>query len=360
MTRARIGWIGPWRGALHNFRYAALFQHLPELRVIRLPHLPWRLTEAINYRLGRPPTADWLARATGRIARHRFDHILVTAVSQLMRLSRFPGRIIYDRDDAVFDPAVIARLNQPDVACVVATSTLIHDEYRARGVTAPIVVIPSGVNDPAATAAEAAAIRRKLRTEDEIVVGFPTPRLFLGRETTHDREMQLRSIDFLWAALEQVWQTRPNITVWLIGHPSPALQAALGDAPRVRLLGFVPHAELPAYISNFDIAVYPRPVDFGGRHSIKLVEFMAGGVPIVATDVSEAYLVRDAGAGLIAADPAAFAAAIVRLAGDPALRRELGARGRAFAADFLWPQIAARYRREVFAAYLPAAGRASP
>jgi 2-dehydro-3-deoxygalactonokinase len=55
-------------------------------------------------------------------------------------------------------------------------------------------------------------------------------------------------------------------------------------------------------------------------------------------------------------DPAAFAEAMVALAGDAGLRHALGARGRAWAAAFTWDRLAAqqeRFYREVLAATAP-------
>ena len=84
---------------------------------------------------------------------------------------------------------------------------------------------------------------------------------------------------------------------------------------------------------------------------VSLVEAMACGLPAVGTDAGGTpELLRD-GAGIVVpqGDSKALAAAIERLAGDPALRAELGARGRervreAFAADEVAAALLARFR----------------
>jgi phosphatidylinositol alpha-mannosyltransferase len=89
------------------------------------------------------------------------------------------------------------------------------------------------------------------------------------------------------------------------------------------------------------------------------VEAAVCGRPVLGTDVVG---VRDAapatahGRLVPPDDPAAFAEAMVALAGDPELRRSLGERGRAWAAAFTWDRLAARQERfyqEVLAATAP-------
>ena len=64
---------------------------------------------------------------------------------------------------------------------------------------------------------------------------------------------------------------------------------------------------------------------------ISILEAMAAGLPVVASDVGGVgELVVDGATGLLvpAGDPAALAAALERLLADPELRRRLGAAGR--------------------------------
>ncbi len=49
----------------------------------------------------------------------------------------------------------------------------------------------------------------------------------------------------------------------------------------------MPHTEVLNYVSAFDIGLFPREVDAGGYASIKLLEYMACGVPVIGTRVSE-------------------------------------------------------------------------
>src|SRR5690606_35992876 len=103
----------------------------------------------------------------------------------------------------------------------------------------------------------------------------------------------------------------------------PAL-AALG----AELAGAVEPAEVPAWLARMDIAVAPYHGDQPFYFSpLKIYEYMAAGLPVVASDVGDlAALVRHGETGLLCppGDPPALAAALARLAGDPAAARRMG------------------------------------
>ena len=82
-----------------------------------------------------------------------------------------------------------------------------------------------------------------------------------------------------------------------------------------------------------------------------LVEALARGVPVVATDlVGIPELVRHGETGLLVPpdDPPALAAAIARIVRDPGLARELAAAGRALVAERFNPGRSARLLRALF------------
>jgi colanic acid biosynthesis glycosyl transferase WcaI len=107
----------------------------------------------------------------------------------------------------------------------------------------------------------------------------------------------------------------------------------------VRLLGPVAPQDVPALLEQADAGVVPlldRPV-FRGALPTKLFELMAAGRPaIVAARGEAAELVTRTSAGLAVApeNPAALAAAFLRLRDAPAQARAMGAHGRAAAHGF--------------------------
>jgi len=107
--------------------------------------------------------------------------------------------------------------------------------------------------------------------------------------------------------------------------------------------GHVPYADLPRYYHTADIFSIPAV----GQESfgIVLLEAMAAGKPIVATNIEGYASVVDSGTEGILVKPKdedALASALVSLANDKGLREQMGAKGRAKAEAMSWPVIAQR------------------
>ncbi|HET6547539.1 MAG TPA: glycosyltransferase family 4 protein, partial [Solirubrobacter sp.] len=102
----------------------------------------------------------------------------------------------------------------------------------------------------------------------------------------------------------------------------------LGVAGRVECTGANAHAAVPAQLARMDIAVAPYPADDGGYCSpLKLFEYLAAGLPIVASRTGAVTSVlRDGHDGVLVppGDPGALAAALADLRADPARRAALG------------------------------------
>lgn len=98
---------------------------------------------------------------------------------------------------------------------------------------------------------------------------------------------------------------------------------------RVLLTGPAAHDRIPHFLDRMDIAVAPYPAMEPFYFSpLKVLEYMASGLPVVASDIGQLReLVRPGETGLLVppGDAAALADAIRRLAGDAALRVRMGA-----------------------------------
>lgn len=120
----------------------------------------------------------------------------------------------------------------------------------------------------------------------------------------------------------------------LVGGLPPEVQA------RVELRGAVPHEQLPPHVAGASALVAPAlgQESFG----MVLVEAMAAGVPVVASDIpGYREVVRDDVEGLLVppGDPQALAAALRRVLEDPGLAERLRAAGRARAEEFRWEAV---------------------
>ncbi len=123
---------------------------------------------------------------------------------------------------------------------------------------------------------------------------------------------------------------------------------------RVELLGAVAHERVPSLMAAADIAVAAATGQESWGYS--LVEAMAAGVPLVATDIEGYREVADHGVEALLVpprEPAALADAIVRVLRDADLARTLAAAGRERARTFDWSVVV----RRIEAAYATAIER---
>ena len=100
----------------------------------------------------------------------------------------------------------------------------------------------------------------------------------------------------------------------------------------VEFTGYIPDADLHANLSAADICLDPDPSSPLNDVStwIKIMEYMAYGKPIVTFDLKETrYSAQDGALYVEPNDEQRFALAIAELMDDPALRKRMGAFGRA-------------------------------
>jgi phosphatidylinositol alpha-mannosyltransferase len=155
--------------------------------------------------------------------------------------------------------------------------------------------------------------------------------LFLGRHEPR------KGLDVL---LEAVASLPPDTKVWVAGdgEESDELQRRFPD-PRIEWLGRIDDVERDRRMAGAD--VFCAPSRGGESFGIILLEAMAAGTPVVASDIPGYAKVADgSGSGGVSAelvapdDPAALAAAILRLLSDAGRAEELRRLGRARAAEF--------------------------
>lgn len=179
---------------------------------------------------------------------------------------------------------------------------------------------------------------------------------------------RFEGVKLLLEALRKLVTTRDDVRGLIIGSGEAedelrAQHERLGLGDRVLITGKVPAVEAARYYTLLDTLVYPRE-----RHRItdlvtplKPLEAMSMGKLVVASDVGGLReLVRDGDTGLLfrAGDAGDLQRALVRAAGDAALRRRAGERARAHVIEHRdWRRVAARYL-EVYEAARGARSRA--
>ena len=153
--------------------------------------------------------------------------------------------------------------------------------------------------------------------------------------------------------VEQLVSRYPHLRLVIAGEGP--LRAELENAFRTRgiqehviFTGSLPHEEMSELIRQFDIALAPYPVlDHVFYFSpLKLFEYMACGVPVVAAAVGQiAEVIRDGDTGLLypPGDLDALTAACARLLADSALSQRLGEAAAAEVhANYTWTRNATR------------------
>jgi glycosyltransferase involved in cell wall biosynthesis len=332
------------------FEYYGLPPH-PRLRIERAPVTG----PAAARRLG------YMAFAAGRAAgRTRADAILTRDLGIASLLLGIPPALrpplVYEShgyapDVASALPALIATARPPGAAklkrlerrearvwaraegYVTVTAGLMEELTSRHGRRAdPSAVVPDGVRADGRTPADAPAA--------QAVVGY-AGHLYAWK-----------GVDVLLRALALL----PDVQGLIVGgHEAEpdlarlkALASELGLDSRVTFTGLVAPGEVAARLERATVLALPNPasaISTRFTSPLKLFEYMAAGRPIVASDLPaiREVLHHEVDALLVPpGDPAALAAAIRRVAGDPALAGRLAARARAAVTDYGWDRRAER------------------
>ena len=159
-----------------------------------------------------------------------------------------------------------------------------------------------------------------------------------------------QGIDSLFAAMDDPgWPMGVDLVVVGDGVLADVVRERADADPRVRYLGRLPHGEVGGVVARSLAALSPMYLAdrmLIGVVPLKLFEAMACGVPVIVTDLpGQADIVTGSDCGVVVPpnDPPAIAAAVARLAADPALARALGGRARAAAVErYSWDAAAGK------------------
>ena len=137
----------------------------------------------------------------------------------------------------------------------------------------------------------------------------------------------------------------PDLRLLVVGPGNPDKDSyhvlSSRNLQDVEFVGRVPYDDLPRYYASADI--FCSPATGGESFGIVLLEAMAAGKPVVASDI-EGYqgVMQDGRQGLLFRNEnvESLAAQLESLIRNPELRQAMGERGRATAEGFRWEVVA--------------------
>jgi glycosyltransferase involved in cell wall biosynthesis len=212
---------------------------------------------------------------------------------------------------------------------VLTVSDAVRDHVLEVAPGATVTVLPNGVDvDRIRPDATTAAWRERVSggQTGDFVVGF------VGRVRAW------HGVDILVDAVARARKNHPDIRLCIVGEAGDCLadlvrlaeERGLGDA--MVMTGPVPHDEIPAVLGSMDLVAAPYPALENFYFSpLKVFEYMAAGLPIVASAIGQVdEILTDGETALLvpAGDAEALAAAVSRLREDADLRAGLGRRAR--------------------------------
>lgn len=155
-----------------------------------------------------------------------------------------------------------------------------------------------------------------------------------------------KGLPTLLEAMRTVVRRHPQARLLVAGRgDADQLHRLVGEElrPHVQLLGEVSEPDKAAFLRSVD--VYCAPNLLGESFGVVLIEAMAAGAPIVASDLDAFARVLDGGsAGVLVprGDAAALGRTLADLLADPERRARFSARGAEVARTYDWPVLARR------------------
>ena len=149
-------------------------------------------------------------------------------------------------------------------------------------------------------------------------------------------------------AARYVVKRYPNAIFLIIGNEDKdeyqVMVQGEGLEKNFRFVGFVPHEEVPAYIAGAKIGVnvFPDEPYYASAQPLKILEYMALGKPIVATNLpGTAEIVQHESQGFLydAKDCQQLANYIIRLLDDDRLREQMGKKGVFTVSKYGWDTV---------------------
>jgi glycosyltransferase involved in cell wall biosynthesis len=311
------------------------------------------------FAIGNAPLIPRLARLEGFDVVHvHYPFIFGSELTLLARLSKrrraqallvhYKNRLVGDGRRGLLFKAyehtvAPALIRAADRVCVLSADHAHSVSYlRREGQrnSAKLIEMPNGVDaERFSPGPDQSGLRERL--------GIPAGAIVAAFVATLDRAHHFKRLDVAIDALAELGNQDMHIVVAGGGGLVSDFRRHAGErgvTERVHFLGAVPHPELPDVLRASDLFLLTTepPESFG----IVLIEAMASGLPVIATDYPGVRAVVAEGTGLLAprGDVSAVAERLQEIAGmGPEGRDAMGAAGRARAeAEWNWPRLLER------------------
>ncbi|MGA7877446.1 MAG: glycosyltransferase family 4 protein [Desulfoferrobacter sp.] len=172
-------------------------------------------------------------------------------------------------------------------------------------------------------------------TEDDYI-------LFFSRIDSYTK-----GLDVLLRAFSLIADRFPRISLVLAGHEATKMDDLFALLPdrlrkRVHYMGFVTGEDRLKLLSDAKLIVLPSRHE---AHPVSLMEAHACCKPVILSDIPELQYVAHEGIGLAFSSGNAddLAQKIAWAMEDPELRKDLGRRGRRYASNFTWDDLAGQF-----------------
>ena len=240
---------------------------------------------------------------------------------QLAVLGRYARRLIFDLDDAIYQRDSYAP-KQPE-------SRVRLGRFRATVGTADAVITGNDY------------LRQRVLeyTSSDRVHVVPTcvePRFY----PTAEHRRRGSAVRMVWIGQRSTLPSLESITRQMVAAetmPNVELRVISDEFPTVDGIRCVPRrwaqATETAELADCDIGVSWLPDDdwSRGKCGLKVMQYMAAGLPVVANPVGvHRQMVVQGSTGFLATTPGEWYRAVEQLAADPSLRARMGAAGRRF------------------------------
>ena len=248
-------------------------------------------------------------------------------------LKRANPRIAFDFDDAVFSTADSTRRDRFDAIMALAGLVTVENEYTA-GYASKFCGEVFSLTGPIDCGRYRPRGQEKADVE-KIVIGW------IGSGSTTPYLAEIAGV------LSDLCAVHPEVRLEFIG--ASALPPLRADCVYKKWALETEAAD----IQNFDIGLMPLPDNewTRGKGGYKILQYMAAGIPSVASPVGiNSTMVRNGETGFLAVTPEEWRASLEKLIADAALRRAMGRNARReaeekYSFEFYTPQLLGRLER---------------